>query len=231
MPFTFPMMGTLVNALTVIAGSFVGLALRKHINEELMKLPMQCMGLFTLCIGASMALKMGNPLIVIFSLCTGSVIGSLIDIDARVERFSNRVQTRFSSLGSNFSQGLVTATLLFCIGSMAVLGSFEDGLGGYPTLLLTKSVMDGLSAVALSSTLGVGVLFAFVPLLAYQGALTLAARAVQPFMTEAAVLEMTAVGGVMLVGMGLVILGVAKIKLMNALPALVIAVLLVSMLS
>ena len=121
----------------------------------------------------------------------------------------------------------MSAMLIFCIGSMAVLGAFEEGLGGYPTLLLTKSMMDGLISVALAATFGVGVMFSSIPVFLYQGSLTLAARFVQPYMTEAATIEMTATGGVMLCGVGLSILGLVKMKLMNALPGLIIAVVLV----
>lgn len=227
----FPLMGTLVNTIAVFIGSSLGCMLRSRVREDLMKLPMQCIGLFTMCIGASMALKMQNLLVVLFSLCIGSIIGGLIDIDGRVDRLANRVQNKYSSLGSTFSEGLIAATLIFCVGSMSVLGSFEEGLGGFPSLLLTKSMMDGLMALALSSSLGIGVMFSIIPLVLYQGTLTLAAHAIQPYMTEAATIEMSATGGVMLVGMGLVILGLVKIKLMDALPALLVAVLLTRLLA
>lgn len=222
----FPLIGTTVNALAIFVCSCLGSVLQSRVSKDLMKLPIQCIGLFTLCIGMSMALKMQNLIVIAFSLGIGAIIGSLIDIDGHVERAADRIQSRFKGLGSNFSQGFVTATLVFCIGSMAVLGSFEEGLGGYPALLLTKSMMDGIMSLALSATLGIGVAFSAVPILLYQGTLTLAASAIQPYMTEAATIEMSAVGGVLLIGMGFVILDTAKIKLMNALPALVIAVVL-----
>ncbi len=218
-------MGSIVNALAVIAGSLAGFALRRRVNEELMKLPIQCIGAFTIVIGVQMALEMQNMLIIVFSLCAGSIVGGLLDIEGRFERGVQKLQDRFKEDG-NFSTGIVTATLFFCIGSMTVLGSFEEGLGGYPTLLLTKSMMDGLSSIALSATLGISVIFSAVPVLVYQGTLTLAARFIQPYMTQAATVEMTAAGGVMLAALGLSILGLLKIKLMNALPALVFAAIL-----
>lgn len=221
---TIPLYGSVVNVLAVVAGSLAGYALRRHVNEEIMKLPMQCLGLFTVSIGMGMALKTQNLLIVVFSLCAGSIVGGLLDIDGRIELAAGRIQKRFKSLDSNFSQGVMAATLIFCVGSIAVLGSFEEGLGGYPTLLLTKSMMDGLMSVALAASLGLSVAFSAVPVFVYQGALTLAARFIQPLMTEAATREMTAAGGVMLIGVGLSILGLVKIRLMNALPALVVAV-------
>ena len=221
---TIPLYGSVVNVLAVAAGSLAGFTLRRRVDEEIMKLPMQCLGVSTVSIGMGMALKTQNMLIVVFSLCAGSIVGGLLDIDGRIERAAGRIQNRFKSLDSNFSQGVMAATLIFCVGSMAVLGSFEEGLGGYPTLLLTKSMMDGLMSVALAASLGLSVAFSAVPVFVYQGVLTLAARFIQPLMTEAATAEMTATGGVMLIGVGLSILGLVKMKLMNALPALVVAV-------
>lgn len=221
---SIPLFGSIVNLLAIAAGSLAGLMLKKHINEDIMKLPMQCLGMFSASIGIGMALKSQNMLIVVFSLCAGSIIGGLLDIDGRIERGAQRLQKKYSGLGSGFAQGFLSATLIFCIGSMGVLGSFEEGLGGYPSLLLTKSMMDGLMSVALSATLGIGVVFSAVPVFLYQGTLTLAARFIQPYMTEAATVEMTATGGVMLFGIGLTILGIVKMKLMDALPGLVIAV-------
>ena len=224
---SIPLFGSLVNALTIIVCGFAGSVLRSRVRADIMELPKQCLGLLSVVIGVGMALKTQNMLVVVFSLCVGSIIGGLIDIDGRIERMIERVQNKHKDLGSNFSQGFVTAMLIFCIGSMAVLGAFEEGLGGYPTLLLTKSMMDGLMSIALSATFGFGVIFSAIPVFLYQGGLTLAARVIQPYMTEAATIEMTATGGVMLLGVGLSILGLVKLKLMNALPGLVIAVVLV----
>ena len=224
---SIPLFGSIVNGLAIIVCGFIGYTLRKRVREDIMELPKQCLGLFSAIIGIGMALKTQNMLVVVFSLCAGSIIGGLLDIDGRVERMVEHLQARHSGLGSNFTQGLMSAMLIFCIGSMAVLGAFEEGLGGYPTLLLTKSMMDGLISVALAATFGVGVMFSSIPVFLYQGSLTLAARFVQPYMTEAATIEMTATGGVMLFGVGLSILGLVKMKLMNALPGLVIAVMLV----
>ena len=224
---SIPLFGSIVNALTIIVCGFAGSVLRSRVRADIMELPKQCLGLSSVVIGVGMALKTQNMLVVVFSLCVGSIIGGLIDIDGRIERMIERVQNKHKGLGSNFSQGFVTAMLIFCIGSMAVLGAFEEGLGGYPTLLLTKSMMDGLMSIALSATFGFGVIFSAIPVFLYQGGLTLAARVIQPYMTEAATIEMTATGGVMLLGVGLSILGLVKLKLMNALPGLVIAVVLV----
>ena len=178
---SIPLFGSIVNALTIIVCGFAGSVLRSRVRADIMELPKQCLGLFSVVIGVGMALKTQNMLVVVFSLCVGSIIGGLIDIDGRIERMIERVQNKHKDLGSNFSQGFVTAMLIFCIGSMAVLGAFEEGLGGYPTLLLTKSMMDGLMSIALSATFGFGVIFSAIPVFLYQGGLTLAARTESPF--------------------------------------------------
>ena len=224
---SIPLFGSIVNAIAIIVCGFAGFLLRRHVREDIMELPKQCLGLFSAIIGIGMALKTRNMLVVVFSLCVGGIIGGLLDIDGRIERMIERVQNKRNDLDSNFSRGFMSAMLIFCIGSMAVLGAFEEGLGGYPTLLLSKSMMDGLMAIALSASFGFGVIFSAIPVFLYQGGLTLAASFVQPYMTEAATVEMTATGGVMLFGVGLSILGLVRIKLMNALPGLVIAVVLV----
>ncbi|MGI6074870.1 MAG: DUF554 domain-containing protein [Pyramidobacter sp.] len=224
-----PLTGSLANALSILAGSFAGIVLGNRLSEDMMKLPLQCLGLFSAVVGIAMTLKMQNMLIVVFSLCVGALLGTWLDLNGRIDRGAHRLQKRYSGLGSRFAEGFLAATLLFCIGPMAVLGALEEGLGGKPSLLLTKATMDGLAAVALSAALGAGVAFSALSVLVYQGTMALAAQFLQPLMTEAAVAEMTACGGVLLFGVGLNILGVTKIRLMDALPALAVVVALTRM--
>ncbi len=225
---SLPLFGSLVNALAVLLGSGVGLALRSRIPDGLMKLPFRCMGLFVVSLGVSMAIDGQNVLILIVSIALGSVIGGLLDLDGAMDRASRALERRFSSAGSNLASGFMTASLLFCVGSLSVLGSFEEGLGSFPRLLLTKSLIDGLSSIALAASMGVGVFFAAGAVLVYQGALTLAATLLQPLMTPAAVVEMSAAGGLMLIALGLDMAGALKerIKVADALPALAVAVVL-----
>ena len=221
-----PLVGTIVNTVAIVIGSLIGFVVHSHINKDIMKLPVQCVGIFTAALGIQMILQSQNMLILVFSLCAGAIIGGVMDIDGRIERVIQCVQDRFKDSGSTFTEGFITAMLIFCIGSMAVLGAFEEGLGGYPKLLFTKTMIDFMTSIALTVTFGIGVMFAAVPVLIYEGGLSLAARLLQPYMTEAATIEMTAVGGVLLVGVGLSCLGLTKMKLMNGLPGLVLAVLL-----
>lgn len=221
-----PMFGSVSNAVMIVVGGTAGLGLRKCLPPKIMELPVQGMALFTAALGISMAIKSRSLLIVIVAITIGAVVGELLDIEGRIERGAQRLEGRGGNSLNGFSIGFVAATVLYCTGSMAVLGSFEEGLGGYPVLLLTKGMLDGLMSVALAASLGFGVLLAALPVLIYQVFLTFAASTLQPFMSEAAVTEMSATGGLMLIAISLNLLGLAKIRVMNMIPGMVVAVLL-----
>ena len=221
-----PLFGSLANAAFIIAGSLLGLALRSRLPKKMLELPVQGMALFVISLGISMAVRTKQPLIVIGSIAGGSLLGELLDLEGWLERGSKALEAKLGDSAAGFSAAFVTASLIYCTGSMAVLGAFEEGLGRYPSLLIAKGLIDGLTSVALSASLGFGVIFASVPVLLYQGALTLAAQWVQPFMSAAAVMEMSATGGLMLMAIGVNLLGLMKIRAMNMLPGLVIAVVL-----
>ncbi|MPN50582.1 putative membrane protein YdfK [bioreactor metagenome] len=176
-----------------------------------------------------MSIKTEQPLIVIASIAVGSVIGELLDLEGKLEKGCASLESRIGDNAKGFSAGFIAASLIYCTGSMAVLGSFEEGLGGYPSLLLAKGLIDGLTSIAIAASLGFGVIFASVPVFLYQGTLTLAAGWIQPFMSQPAIIEMSATGGLMLVGIGINLLGFMKIRVMNMLPGLVIAVVLVQL--
>jgi uncharacterized membrane protein YqgA involved in biofilm formation len=220
------MLGTLINAATVLVGSSLGLLLRTRLPQKVNTIVFQAIGLFTLFLGFSLALKVNNLLIMIFSLVLGALCGELLNLEQVIESWSERLKRRFATRQEKFTEGLLTAFLLFCMGSMTVLGAFEEGLGGKPNLLIAKAWLDGFSAIALSAVLGVGVLFAVIPLVLYQGALTLLAGLLHAVLSNSVINEMTAVGGVLLIGLGLNILTIKPIKVVNMLPALLIALLL-----
>jgi hypothetical protein len=220
------MIGTLINAGTVIVGSCLGLWLHTRLPRRITVIAFQVIGLFTLFVGFSMALKTANFLIMIFSGVIGAIIGELCKIDLGIDRFGEGIKVHLKSQNDKFSEGFVTAFLLFCMGSMTILGAFEEGLGDKPNLLLAKSLLDGFSSMALAAGLGVGVLLAVIPLLIYQGGLTLLAGLLGNVLTAPVVNEMTAVGGLLLIGLGLTILEIKTIKVINMLPALVVAVIL-----
>ena len=217
------MLGTLVNAGAVVAGSAAGLLIHNRLPKRVTGIVFQAIGLFTLILGVQMALKTNNLLIMIFSLVLGAIAGELLGIDAGVRRFGDWLRRRLGSRHGNFSEGFVTAFLLYCMGSMTVLGAIEDGLGGSPDLLLAKSVLDGFSSIALAAGLGIGVMFSALPLLLYQGGLTLAAGSLQHVLSDPVINEVTAVGGVVLLGLGVSILEIREIRVLNLLPSLLVA--------
>jgi len=217
------MLGTIVNTGTVVGGALIGVLIHSRMPERITKTTFQGIGLFTLYIGFTMAMKTQNVLVMVFSIVLGAIFGELLNLEARMEKVSEWGKRKVGSKNDKFTEGFVTAFMLFCMGSMTILGSIEEGLGGEPTLLLAKSFLDGFGAVALASSLGIGVLFSAVPLFFYQGGLTLLAGLVQGYLTEPIINEVSAVGGLMLIGLGITILEIKKLKILNLLPALVFA--------
>jgi len=220
------MIGTFVNVGAVIIGSIIGIILRKKLPQKLTTIAFQTIGLFTIFLGITMALKTEHYLILIFSLILGSIIGELLNIDAWLTKMSNSLKKKWHSQNDKFSEGLVTAFLLFCMGSMTILGAIEEGLGGNPNLLLTKSLLDGVASIALAAALGIGVMLSVIPLLIYQGGLTLFAKLFEQSVTIPIINELTAVGGIILIGLGITILEIKKLKVINMLPSLFIVVVL-----
>ena len=219
------MPGVLVNTLTVILGSLIGLAAAGHIKEKYTSAVMTAVGLCTLYIGIDGALKGENTLVLILSMALGAAVGTLLDLDGRINAVGAFFEKRFSKGEKKVSvtEGFVTASLLFCIGSMTVVGSLQAGLTGDNTLLYTKAVLDLISSCILASTLGIGVLLAAAFVLVFQGALVLAAGLLAPLLTETVQAEMICAGSVMIIALGLNLIGLTKIKAANLLPALVFA--------
>ncbi|GAB6008165.1 DUF554 domain-containing protein [Dysgonomonas reticulitermitis] len=230
------MIGTLVNTGAIIAGSAVGLLIHTRLPQKMIDLIFQGIGLFICVIGISMSLKSGNMILIIVSIVTGSLIGQGIDIDKYLRRSAGYLQkkgrrkspqnTAESGAESRFNEGFITSSVLFCVGSMSILGAIEDGMGQTPNLLLTKSIIDGISSVALASSFGFCIMFSSIPVLIYQGGLTLFATFVMRYMSEPMIADMTSVGGILLIGLAINILKIKDINVTNMLPALPVAVIL-----
>ena len=218
------MIGTIVNTVAVIVGGTIGLFLKKNMPERVTTIYFQAVGLFTLAIGITMVVKMENILIVVGSLAIGSLIGEWMNIEVGAERISEYLKKKFRIGSDKFSEGLITAFLLFCIGSMTILGTIQEGTGGSSDLLFTKSLMDFFSALLLASAFGVGVIVSAVPLLIFQAALTLLAMYASSFFTPTIVHGLTSIGGILLIGLGINILEIKKLRIMNMLPALLVVV-------
>lgn len=218
------MIGTIVNTAAVAAGGIIGILLKKKMPERVTSIYFQAIGLFTMAIGMSMAVKMEHILIVVASLALGSLLGEWMNIENRVNSLGENFKQRFRIGSEQFSEGLTTAFLLFCVGSMTILGTIQEGTGGSPDLLYTKSLMDFFSSMLLASAFGVSVALSAIPLFIFQASLTLIAMFAGSFFTPGIILELTSVGGILLVGLGLNILHISNLRVMNMLPALVVVV-------
>ena len=211
-------LGAIINALGITIGSLVGLAFGARLPERVRAIVFQGLGLCVLVIGFKMALLTQNPLIVIFSIVIGSVAGEMIGLEG------DWLKGRLKSSNPLFTEGMVNASVLFCIGAMAIIGSFDEGLRGDRAVVLSKTIIDSFAALAMASAYGLGVLFSAIPVLIYQGALTLLAGSLQSWLDPATMTELTAVGGTLIIGIGLNMLEITRISLSNMLPALLAVV-------
>lgn len=219
--------GTLTNVGAILTGGCVGLLLHQRLPKRVQVIVFQAIGLFTLLIGFRMAFKVNNLLTLVFSLLIGGVLGEAIRLDKRFDQLGGFLKKKFHfEREPLFTEGLITTSLLFCTGSLAILGAIDEGLRQDPTLLWTKSILDGFSAVALASAYGIGVLFSVIPLFLYQGAITFLASSAQNIFSTLMIQELTATGGLLLVALGINLLDIKKINVTNLLPAVVISALL-----
>ena len=217
--------GVFVNVATVLIGSLLGLLLKKAIPQRVTSAVMIGLGLCTIYIGVEGALSGQNVLIVIASMVLGGIIGTLLDIDGAINRLGDRVAARFRKRTgqTTVAEGFVTASLLFCIGAMTITGSLNAGMSGDNSLLYTKALLDLFSSMMLAASLGIGVLCSAVFVLVFQGGLVLLAGVLAPVLTPAAVADMTCAGSLMIIALGLNLIGIAKIKVADYLPAIVFA--------
>ncbi|BBO68810.1 membrane protein [Desulfosarcina alkanivorans] len=215
------MIGTLVNAAAIMAGGTLGLLLKKGIKERYKATLMQAISLSVVLIGIRSALKATDLLGIIICMAIGSLLGEAMRIEGRLEALGDYAQKHIGrSANGGFSKGFVTASLVFCVGSMAIVGALESGLAGNHDTLFAKSLLDGITSVVFASTFGSGVLFSAVPVLVYQGAITAGASLLKPFLTGDVIAQMSGVGGLLIAAIGLNMLKVARIRIGNMLPAI-----------
>jgi uncharacterized membrane protein YqgA involved in biofilm formation len=227
------MTGTFINFVSILIGGTIGLFFGSHIPERFKNTVIAGMGIFTSAMGMGMFLKSNNQLIVLGALIVGALIGEWIGIEDGLQSLGQMLEKRFSrdtetGANSRFVRGFMVSSLLFCIGPIAILGSIQDGLTGDYKLLAVKSTLDGFASIAFASTLGVGVLFSSLPILIYQGGVSLLANQLNAIVTDPMMAEMTATGGILLIGVGMSnLLEIKKIRVGNFLPALAVAPLIV----
>ena len=217
------MIGTIINTIAVIVGSTLGMIFHKGIPTRVADAMMKALGLSTIFIGVQGAFEGHNTLVMILSMVLGVVIGETIDIDARVNTFVNKIEKRFvknQKEGHSLSEGIISSSLLFCVGSMTIVGCLNAGIQKDYTLLMTKSVMDFCASMIFASTLGLGVLLSSIVVFVYQGALTLLASFAAPYLTTIVIGEMTCVGSLIIVATGLNVLKITQLRSMNFIPAM-----------
>lgn len=221
------MLGTIVNCITVLVGGSIGLLLRRGLPERLSDTIMKGLALCVLYIGVSGALEGQNVLIAILSIALGGLIGALLKIEDRIERLGNRLEQRFSGQGGagQFAHGFVSASLLFCVGSMTIVGALQSGLSGNHETLFAKSLIDGIAAVVLAASFGPGVLASAAFVLIYQGGITLLSGLAAPFLSETVIAEMTCVGSLLIIGIALKMLDIVQLKLADYIPAIFLPIL------
>lgn len=224
------MTGTFINMGTIVVGSVIGISIGSRLPEKLRSTVLSGLGLSTMLIGLQMAMGTKNILVVLGAMLSGGLIGELLRIDDGLQRLGAFLQSVLSrGEGQSFGEGFITASLVFCVGPMAILGSIQDGLMGDYRLLAVKSLLDGFAAVAFSASLGWGVSFSAVSILLYQGSITLFAGVLSRALSDLMIVEMTAAGGLIIVGIGLKLLEVKDIRLASFLPALAIAPIIVAL--
>ena len=222
------MFGTIVNSLAIISGCIIGMILKGHFPKRISAILFQGIGLVTLVIGMQMAIKAQEIILIILSVVFGGIIGEVIDIEKRLDRWGEKIKLIFKQQKGKekFTEGFITASLLYCVGSMAVMGAIEEGINGNPDILLAKSALDGISSIIFTASFGIGVLFSTIPVFLYQGTITQVAILVKNWITVDMINEMTAVGGILILGLALGILEIKKLKIANLLPSLLIILLL-----
>lgn len=218
------MLGTIINSISIVVGGIIGVIIKKGIKEAYKITIMDGIGLSVTIIGVMGAIKTENIILVIGSIVLGGILGEFIGIEKKLDNLGNALQKKLGAKDSNFSKGFVTASLIFCVGAMAIVGSLEAGIQGNYNTLFAKSIIDGITSIIFASTLGIGVAFSSIAVFLYQGTITLLANSVKGLLTPGVIVEMSAVGGILIMAIGINILGLKKIKVGNLLPAVFIPI-------
>lgn len=217
------MLGTIVNALAIIGGSLIGLLFSKGISKNYAEIILSGVGLSVILIGIKSALVSDNLMIVIFSVIIGAILGEWLKIETKLEalgRFLERKVTVKTENNRSFSKGFVTASLVFCVGSMAIIGSLESGLTGNHQTLFAKSILDGVTAIIFASAMGIGVMFSALAVFIYQGIITISATFMKDLLVPETIEQMTSVGGLLILAIGFNMLKITTIRVGNLIPAI-----------
>jgi hypothetical protein len=219
------MLGTVVNTLAIVVGGAVGLIFKNIIPEEITEALLKALGLAVIAIGIKLSLAGENLTLLIISIIIGTIIGEYINIEGKLDKIGSYIESKMKNKASNVALGFVTSSLFCCVGSMAVIGSIQSGLTGNHEILFSKALIDGITSISLSVSMGVGVIFSGISVFIYQGIITILAGLMQSLLSDAVVSEMTAIGGVIIMGIGLNFLEIKRIRVGNMLPAIFIPLL------
>lgn len=231
------MLGTIVNTVAIIIGALLGMLLKRGLPEKMSDTLMKGLGLCTLFLGISGSLKGEDSMVLIISMVIGTLIGEVIDLEDKINRLGQWIENKFKGKKQgkdekvSIAEGFVTASLLFCVGAMAIVGSLQSGLQGNHEMLFNKSILDFVAAILFASSLGIGVAFSAALLFLYQGSITLLAQWIAPFLTDTVINEMTCVGSVIIIGLALNMLGITKLRVMNYVPAIFVPIFLVPLMA
>lgn len=223
------MLGTIVNAIAIIVGSLIGLKIKHGLKENYKNIIMQSIPLCVIFIGAASTLsglsdKNSNPILFIISLVIGGIIGEWLNIEGKLEYLGLKLQNKMKTTDNNIAKGFVTSTLIFCVGTMAILGALESGLKGNHNMLFAKAVLDGITSIILTSSMGIGVAFSAIAVFLYQGSIALFSSVIAPYISQDILREISIVGGILIFSIALTMLEIKKIKTGNLLPAIIIPV-------
>ncbi len=224
------MIGTIINSLSIIFGCLFGLLLKKNFPKRIGIILFQGIGLVTLALGIKMAIQGNEILLIILSIVVGGIFGEIINIEKKLDETAEKIKllTKQNKKDDKFTEGFITASLIYCVGSMAIMGAIEAGINGNQDILIAKSALDGISSIIFSATFGIGVIFSAIPVFLYQGTITQLAVLTKNFITSDIINEMTAIGGIIIIGLALEILEIKKLKIANLLPSLVIIIVLIT---
>lgn len=214
------MLGTIVNSLAVIIGGLVGVLFKNVIPERICESLLKASGLAVIAIGIKLSLVGENITLMIISLIIGTAVGEFIDIEGKLDKFGTFVEEKMKNKQNNIALGFITCTLIFCVGSMSVIGAIQSGLSGNHEILFSKALLDGITSISMAVSMGVGVVFSSISVFVYQGTITLLAQFMQSLLSDVVITEMTAVGGVLIMAIGLNFLEIKRIKVGNMLPSL-----------
>lgn len=214
------MLGTIVNALAVFVGGIIGILFKNVIPEKITEALLKASGLAVITVGIKLSLVGENLTLLIMSIIVGTAIGELINIEGKLDKLGAFVESKMKNKQSNITLGFVTCTLIYCVGSMSIMGAIQSGLTGNHEILFSKALLDGIMSITMAVSMGVGVVLSSISVLVYQGLITLLAQFMQSFLSDAVVLEMTAIGGVLIMAIGLNFLEIKRIKVGNMLPAI-----------